>query len=622
MNAGDSGIGTREQFVRAMYELSGSFRETERSIDDAKVRVFRELDDVLASVASATTVDGPKLAESPLSEVVREAEETMAAAVAEWRHRIDRFELNTAFREDFGDSLLLLVYGLVKAGKSSLGNFVAYGRHDPDESEIAALRETGRAPSYFVRALAGDENLDEANAVLGRCGKFDVDVEEATSAIQGFKLGGMTWIDSPGLGSVTERNGKLARQYTESADLVLILMNMSQPGRSPELAAIADLLGRGKPIMVLLTRADMTDRDEVDGRVVKKRIMRPDKDRREAADWVDTQLTGVLQRTGGDVLHREVQSVSVRYAEEYPSAEGLEHSGLGSLFSRLTQVAQDDGVSMKRKTPARNLSAFIDAILCHTTPDGERGLSVGRVRDQLAELLEEVDSAMGKLEARSRLAAEKAQQELIPMVENAVRIVVEDLERNVLDRRDAAARLEDRCENEARRIISRWVEEIVRETLEDVQTALMKSIELDLPRDGLVFEKVKHTVRYKAVARGRAVGSLLGGVVGGIGGFFLGGPLGAGLGASAGAAIGGASGGALAGEREVEVEVGYNENEVAERISAALGQAVEGEIGRCVYDLRTGCLLPIRRQARIVTNRLLQFEESLRNTQHSLEEAR
>ena len=78
----------------------------------------------------------------------------------------------------------------------------------------------------------------------------------------------------------------------------------------------------------------------------------------------------------------------------------------------------------------------------------------------------------------------------------------------------------------------------------------------------------------------------------------------------------------LAGEREVEVEVGYNENEIAERIGTALGQAAESQIDRCVDDLRTGCLLPIRRQARIVTNRLLQFEESLRNIQQSLEEVR
>ena len=210
-NAGNDGVGTRESFVCAMHELAGTFREAEQSIDDKKTRVFRELDDVLASMASATSVGGPKLAESPLADAVREVEASIAAAVAEWRQRIDRFELNTAFRDDFGDSLLLLVYGLVKAGKSSLGNFVAYGRHDPDESEIAALRETGRPPSYFVRALADDEDLDDANAGLERRGKFDVDVEEATSAIQGFKLGGMTWIDSPGLGSMTERNGKLAR---------------------------------------------------------------------------------------------------------------------------------------------------------------------------------------------------------------------------------------------------------------------------------------------------------------------------------------------------------------------------------------------------------------------------
>ena len=407
MNAGNGSAGSRESFVCVMHELAGSFRDAEQSIHGRKDRVFRELDDVLTSVASATSGAGRKLVESPLADTVREVEASIAATVCEWRQGIYRFKLNAEFREDFGDSLLLLVYGLVKAGKSSLGNFVGHGRHDPDESEIAALRESGRAPSYFVRALADDANPDAANADLASRGKFGVDVEEATSAIQGFKLGGLTWIDSPGLGSVTERNGKLTRQYTESADLVLVLMNISQPGRRPEFEAITDLLGRGKPIMVLLTRADMTDLDEVDGCVVKKLVMKPDQARRQAEDWVDTQLKDVLQHTGGEVLHH-VQSASVRYAEENCSAEALEHSGLGPLFSRLTQVAQDEGVAMKRKAPARNLSAFIDAILSRTTSHGERELSVGRVRGQLAELLERVASAEGDLKARGRLAGEKA----------------------------------------------------------------------------------------------------------------------------------------------------------------------------------------------------------------------
>ena len=208
------------------------------------------------------------------------------------------------------------------------------------------------------------------------------------------------------------------------------------------------------------------------------------------------------------------------------------------------------------------------------------------------------------------------------MVENAVRSVVEDLGRNEHDGTDAASLLKNKCEKEARRIMSRRIEEIVRETIEDVQNAVTKSIELNMPRDGFVFEKVKRTVRYQAVARRRAGGSLLGGLLGGVAGLFLGGPLGAIAGTGIGATAGGAAGVVLAGEREVEVEVGYNENEVAERIGTVLVQEAKRQIDRCVHDLQTDCLLPIRRQARIVDNRLLQFEESLRNIQQSLEEAR
>ena len=39
--------------------------------------------------------------------------------------------------------------------------------------------------------------------------------------IQLFHLGAMTWVDTPGFGSVTNENQELAREYVKNADLVI-----------------------------------------------------------------------------------------------------------------------------------------------------------------------------------------------------------------------------------------------------------------------------------------------------------------------------------------------------------------------------------------------------------------
>ncbi len=616
---------TRDHFVSTMHDLASSFRDAERTVDREQDRVFKELNEILKSVESAvTSPDGSTPEASVLVDVVKESEATMAEALSQWKKRIDRFEINATFREDFDDSLLLLVHGLVKSGKSSLGNFVAHGSGDPEPSSIENIRDTGQTPSYFVRALADSSDVEVANEELNRRGKFVVDVEEATSSIQGFKLGGLTWIDSPGLGSVTERNATLTQKYTESADLVLVLMNMSQPGRRPEFEAIANLLRRGKPLMVLLTRADMMDTDEVDGRIVRKRVMKPDRERREAEEWVESQLREItLRDTSGKLLDHEVHSVSVQYAEQNPTPEGLERSGFASLFERLTALVASEGVAMKRRAPAKNLIAFIDAILTDTALDSGLGksTSVVRVRGELTALRKTIDDGIRHLEERGRRATEDAKYEIVREVEKAVRNLVDGKESGSAPLRSEYEDLVRECEKRARDITSQHLREIVDFTVEVAQTAVTRKIELDVPRDTLVFEEIRRTIRYKNVTRGKAGGSIVGIIAGASIGFRFGGPAGAAVGAYLGGLGGGMAGGASAGEKEVEEVIGVDYNKGAARIAEALGEEVNRQINQCVEDLRKGCFLPIKRQAGIVEKRLLQFEKSLRGIKRSLENA-
>ena len=177
-NAGAGAAATREDFVSTMHALACSFRDAQQTVDQERQRVFKELSGVRESVVSAASLDGPTPKATDVVDMVKESEATIAAAISQWKERTDRFELNATFREDTGDSLLVLVFGLVKSGKSSLGNFVAHGSHDPEPSAIENLRGAGQAPSYFVRALADDgADTQVADEELSRRGKFVVDVE-------------------------------------------------------------------------------------------------------------------------------------------------------------------------------------------------------------------------------------------------------------------------------------------------------------------------------------------------------------------------------------------------------------------------------------------------------------
>ncbi|MFX5595216.1 dynamin family protein, partial [Acinetobacter baumannii] len=76
-------------------------------------------------------------------------------------------------------------------------------------------------------------------------------------------------LDTPGLHSATGENAALTQRFLDSADAVLWLTSSTSPGQVQELDELARELRRGKPLLPVLTRSDVIDEDEVDGRIVK-----------------------------------------------------------------------------------------------------------------------------------------------------------------------------------------------------------------------------------------------------------------------------------------------------------------------------------------------------------------
>ena len=79
---------------------------------------------------------------------------------------------------------------------------------------------------FFRYDKAGQEQkAEELQEIDEDDEAFNTDTLEATAEIQGFRLDSLAWIDTPGLGSMTTINGKLAQKYIESADFIIFPTN-------------------------------------------------------------------------------------------------------------------------------------------------------------------------------------------------------------------------------------------------------------------------------------------------------------------------------------------------------------------------------------------------------------
>ena len=72
--------------------------------------------------------------------------EKISRLIETWVEDTENYDKRTEFRSRFGDSLLVFVFGKVKAGKSSLGNFLAYGHSEPS---LATIEEASPSPDFF-----------------------------------------------------------------------------------------------------------------------------------------------------------------------------------------------------------------------------------------------------------------------------------------------------------------------------------------------------------------------------------------------------------------------------------------------------------------------------------------
>ena len=283
----------------------------------------------------------------------------ISSLIETWVEDAENYDKRTKFRSRFGDSLLIFVFGKVKAGKSSLGNFFAYGHSNPSQDII---EEASPKPSFFwetgnnsTEAMSSDDMQEK------RC--FGVGTLETTSSVQGFTLPGITWVDSPGVHSREKRNEELTKKYAEAADVIVFLSNSESPGRRSDIAEIRALLGQDKPLLVIITASDSLAEDiGEDGNIVKYLCMKSAEDRQGQIDFISQEIKTFS-------INTQVLTISMKYAEDGQSNESkiqaLERwreSGMQDVAKALAEISVSQGITVKRTAPLRNLKIFCQTL--------------------------------------------------------------------------------------------------------------------------------------------------------------------------------------------------------------------------------------------------------------------
>jgi len=195
--------------------------------------------------------------------------------------------------------------------------------------------------------------------------KFGVGTIETTSTIQSFTIGGMTWFDTPGIGSITKENEELAQEYIKNSDLVIFTVSSDAAGTTQEWDELKKLCAMEKPLLLLITMSDLFEEDcNDDGELIQVLAPKSNENRKSVEDYINNEI----DRLGLVDIRKysQILTISKRLAvESFIKEDDLlyEQSNLGRFMEKLIDITKNDAAKIKLKTPANRLNNMIDLMI-------------------------------------------------------------------------------------------------------------------------------------------------------------------------------------------------------------------------------------------------------------------
>lgn len=323
--------GVRESAEGKTEEIDQCIKTFKKDVKQARTHKLKAQDKSIQEIYDAST----KVLKDTLDGLTKELEEARSGM---------------QFIQDNENSLNVVVFGKVKAGKSYLGNLMMGNaiRKLPTKTSYDRL-EQPKVKVYDQGTCTTQDKLKEVTEENDASGGFGVNNREATRVIQLFHLGAMTWVDTPGFGSLTEENQELARESVKNADLVIFASNSDAAGTQQDFQEMKELYDMGKRFLLVLTQSDTLDEDCDDyGNIKPILVPKSDDDRRSTENYMKETLKKHGIKLGDENILTISAFLGLTALEKGEEAL-FESSNMGKFWNLLSDITEQEGTILSKK---------------------------------------------------------------------------------------------------------------------------------------------------------------------------------------------------------------------------------------------------------------------------------
>lgn len=364
----------RDSFTQFYVAIGKSYQ----ALNSDRVKIEDRKSRILELLKENIKVPKPPAGAGEYQELCREMLRSAELQLESWRELVRQQVQRSEFVNRHEKSILALVFADVNAGKSSLGNFVGGWN----------LRDTAYQDLYQPHDCEIEDysKASQEDRQVRTIDHFPENATEATSTIQHYTLAqGLTWVDTPGLHSLTAEHGELAQEYIQFADLVVYLTPSSSPFKSDEREMLEKLFQMGKPVILAITKSDYTAQKVENGRIVNSPLPKSPENRKKQETFVTEELQEISGNKNLENSH--VLSLSVKLARKAVEEEDSELYAASNLNDFLTQmgaILSEKAVELKMRRPKSEINSFIDLLTGRVGSTRPDMLTIAQLQESLA----------------------------------------------------------------------------------------------------------------------------------------------------------------------------------------------------------------------------------------------
>jgi len=535
-----------------------------------------------------------------IGKLLNETLNILKAASNGWIENFNKILEKEKFRSYLENHFIVIIFGKVKAGKSSLGNFIAQNRPANEKVSFFKYDEAGSKE----QGIKKPEEIDDAG--------FDTDNLECTVAIQGFKLNAMAWIDTPGLSSMVEENGKLAKEYIESADYIIYPTSSDSPLQADEISQLKELFEQNKKVSICINKSDKFERRKnnsgdfikKDGKIAKFLINKPIENRLKQEKYVREEIAKINKNQSviGDVI--SISTHTAKQGLKERNDELLENSNIPMFYDLITNVVKEKASKLKSETPCNGLKAFINNDVLGIN---DRKFTIKTIREKINDL--EKNSS----ESKSSLNI------VIDNIKSDIHREVNDVVEKYYTKIDKynSQEMFERIDKEIASIVSNIIENNIQKIFESFSYSL-NNLATSIGGDEFRIDDIHEEYTYSTKDRNKNIGSAILGTVATIvaavatGGASLVVAAGAAIAAGGtGAYLGGKAGEMTGSQYTATVNIGDNKEKVIQKFKESQ-ITIHSDNSEKVYKKIIGSFFnPLTNMMDNMKNELDKFEKSI-----------